>query len=80
MSYLDADNCTPVTFQPHEVEELHWLLGRLEDWLLHASDEVIDELGDFVNHHYPRGAVLHVTDTLGRYCVELRHRGEGPRP
>lgn len=80
MSYLDADRCAPVTFQPHEVEELHWLLGRLEDWLLHASDQVIDELGDFVNHHYPRGAVLHVTDTLGRYCVELRRRGEGPQP
>jgi hypothetical protein len=79
MSALDADNCAPVTLQPHEVEELHWLLGQLEDWLLHASDEVIDELGDFVNHLYPRGAVLHVIDTLGLYCVELRRRGKGPQ-
>jgi hypothetical protein len=76
MSILDADHCVPVTFQPHEVEELHWLLGQLEDWLLHASDEVLAELGEFVNHHYPRGAALHVIDTLGLYSVELRRRGE----
>jgi hypothetical protein len=76
MSALDADHCTPVTLEPHEVEELHWLLGRLEDWLLHASDEVVDELGHFVDHLYARGAFLHVVDTLGRYGVELRRRGE----
>jgi hypothetical protein len=78
MTYLDAER--PVTFQPHEAEELYWLLSRLEDWLLHASDAAVDELGDFVNHHYPRGAVAHVIDTLGHYSVELRRRGEGHQP
>lgn len=77
MSDLDADSTKAVTFEPHEVEELHWLLGQLEDWLLHASDEVIDELGEFVNYHYQRGAVLHVIDTLGLYSVELRRRSQG---
>lgn len=76
MSTLDADRCTPVTLEPHEVEELYWLLGRLEDWLLHASDEVVDELGYLVDHLHARGAFLHVVDTLGRYTVELRRRGE----
>lgn len=77
MTYIDADTCAPVTLEPHEVEELHWLLGQLQDWLLHASDDVVDELGDFVDHLHPRGAVLHVIDTLGLYCVELRRRAEG---
>lgn len=77
MSTLDAEPA--VTLLPHEVEELHWLLRQLEDWLLHASDTVIDELGDFVNHNYPRGAVLHVTDTLGLYCSKLRRCSEGPQ-
>lgn len=77
MSALDADRCTPVTLEPHEVEELYWLLGQLEDWLLHASDEVVDELGEFVDRLHARGAVLHVVDTLGRYTVELRRRSQG---
>lgn len=76
MSFLDAEDCVPVTFEPDEIEELHWLLGQLEDWLLHTSDEVVADLGDFVNHHYPRDAVHHVIDTLGLYGVALRRRGE----
>jgi len=72
---LDASH--PVTLAPDEAEELHWLLGQLEDWLLHASDDVIAELGDFFNHSYPRGAVCHVIDTLGLYGTELRRRAEG---
>lgn len=79
MTYIDGDQCAPVTLQPHEIEELYWVLGQLEDWLLHASDTVVDELGDFVNHSYPRDAVPQVIDTLGRYSVELRRRAEGPR-
>ncbi len=78
MTYIDTDNCAPATLGPHEVEELHWVLGQVEDWLRHASDAVVDELGEFVNHAYPRGAVLHVIDTLGRYSAELRRRAEGP--
>lgn len=78
MSILDADDCRPITLGPHEVEDLHWVLGLLEDWLLHASDAVIDELGHFAGRDHPRGVVLHVIDTLGRYCAELRGRAEEP--
>jgi hypothetical protein len=32
-------------------------------------------VGDFASHHYyTRGAVLHVTDTLGRFGGGLRRR------
>lgn len=74
MSVLDADHCSAVTFEPDEVEELYWLLGQLEDWLLHASDEVRAELGDFLGRPH---MVRVVIDTLGHFGVELRRRSEG---
>jgi hypothetical protein len=70
----DCNFADPVTVAPHEAEELWWLLGKLEDWLLHASDEARAELGDFVNHLCPNDAVEDVINTLGRYCVEFLHR------
>lgn len=51
----------------------------LEDWLLHASDDAIIELDEFVNDHHRRDRARHVIDTLGRYTVELRRRGERGR-
>jgi hypothetical protein len=33
---------------PDQVDELRRLLGTIEDWLLHASVETIDELGGFL--------------------------------
>ena len=76
MSILDADHCTPVTLEPDEVEDLHWLLGQLEGWLLNASDEVRNELGDFLGRHRPH-MVRVVIDTLGHFAVELRRRSQG---
>ncbi len=73
---MNLDASHPVTLAPDEVEELHWLLGQLEDWLRHAGDEVMAELVDFVEDNH-RGSVLAVVDTLGRYGSELRRRAEG---
>lgn len=76
MSILDADHCRPITLGPDDVEQLHWALGQIEDWLLHASDDSLEELGEFLNHLHPRASVLSLTDTLGYYCAELRRRAE----
>lgn len=76
---IDDDFVLSVTLWPDEAEELHCLLGQLEDWLLHASDETLAELGDFVEHLDPRDDVRHVIDQLGHYGVHLRrrsHRGD----
>ena len=32
------------------VEDLAWLIGVLEDWLLHASDDTSADLAAFVGH------------------------------
>lgn len=76
MSILDADHRSAVTLEPDEVEDLHWLLGQLEDWLLNASDEVRTELGHFLGRHRPH-MVRVVIDTLGHFGVEIRRRSEG---
>jgi hypothetical protein len=31
-----------------EIDELRRLLGTVEDWLLHAADETLDDLGRFL--------------------------------
>lgn len=73
---MNLDASYPVTLGPDEAEELHWLLGQLEDWLRHAGDDVVAELVDFVADT-DRGSPLDVVSTLGRYGSELRRRAEG---
>ena len=65
---MNLDASHPVTLAPDEAEELHWLLGQLEDWLRHAGDEVVAELVDFVADTH-RDSPLDVVDTLGRYGI-----------
>jgi hypothetical protein len=61
-----------------QAEELHRLLGTVEDWLLHASFEVLDELGTFLTSlSWSRSATAEtaaaqlITD-LGEATVTLR--------
>jgi hypothetical protein len=63
---------------PDQAEELHRLLGTIEDWLLHASFETIDELGTFLTSlSWSRSATAEtaaaqlITD-LGEATVTLR--------
>jgi hypothetical protein len=49
-------------------------LGVLEDWLLHASPDTLDELADFAYHGTgsPQSGVTELIVGLGRYNVALR--------
>jgi hypothetical protein len=38
----------PVLLDPDQLDELRRLLGTVEDWLLHACDEALDDLGGFL--------------------------------
>ena len=38
----------PMILHPDQADELRRLLGTVEDWLLHTSPEVIDDLGGFL--------------------------------
>jgi len=45
-----------------QVEDLAWLIGVLEDWLLHASDDAYDDLAEFAG----RGPFTRPADQHGR--------------
>jgi uncharacterized damage-inducible protein DinB len=65
-----------VSLHTDEALELAGVLSTLEDWLLHTSGEVLDELASFAYRHsyHPRGAVEALIDYLGHTSVNLtRH-------
>ena len=45
-----------------QIEDLAWLIGILEDWLLHASDDAYDDLAHFAG----RGPFTRPADQHGR--------------
>jgi hypothetical protein len=62
---------------PDQVEELRRLLGTIEDWLLHASVETIDELGGFLRGlggsvAGPEQLVTWLIHDLGEHTLTLR--------
>jgi hypothetical protein len=60
----------------HVVEDLAWLIGILEDWLLHASDDTTADLAQFAGGgpftaHPDRHARM-IANQLGDHHVILR--------
>jgi hypothetical protein len=55
-------------------EELHWALGQVEDWLLHASDETLDELAEFVYGpiHHDHKHLRWIIELLGEAGARFR--------
>jgi hypothetical protein len=58
-----------------ELDEWAWLLGRLEDWLLHASTETVEDWVDFTGPCGPR--LEQIVYMLGHYSLRMRHLAEG---
>lgn len=57
--------------QPQEIEELAELTGLLEDWLLHADPETLDDLTSFLAHT-PCDRGRWITDSLATATTRLR--------
>lgn len=58
-----------------ELDEWAWVLGRIEDWLLHASEETVACWAAFCG---PRGAPIEdLTDLLGRWSIRMRDLAQG---
>ncbi|MEX2621779.1 MAG: hypothetical protein WD250_16300 [Egibacteraceae bacterium] len=58
-----------------ELDHWAWLLGRIEDWLLHAGEDTIADWAAFAG---PCGEDIdEVTDTLGRATVRLHDLAKG---
>jgi hypothetical protein len=55
-------------------EDLRWAVGLVEDWLLHASPDTLDELGDFAygTDYRDHQQLRWITDLLGEAAARLR--------
>lgn len=68
----------PVVLHGDEAVDLAWVLGEVEDWLLHTDQGVLDDLDRFLGPAVlGRTRVADVVDLLGRYSslIGRRHRG-----
>ena len=72
-----ADGEGFVRLSAFTVEDLAWLIGVLEDWLLHASDDTSADLAAFAgNGPFSRPADQHarlIANQLGDHHVTLLH-------
>jgi hypothetical protein len=58
-----------------ELDEWAWLLGRIEDWLLHADEGTIADWAAFSG---PRGAPIDdISDMLGHWSVRMHNLAQG---
>lgn len=70
-------NATTI-LHPDQADELRRLLGTVEDWLLHASFEVLDELGEFLaglswgSGVSPQQLACQLIAALGEATITLR--------
>jgi hypothetical protein len=67
----------PITLDPDQAEDLHRLLGTVEDWLLHTSFDVLDDLGRFLaslswGTAAPEQLVTWLINDLGEHTLTLR--------
>jgi hypothetical protein len=60
---------TATPLHPDEAAEWADLVGTVEDWLLHASDDTLADLGEFL--HRP-GVTRAVVSELGNIVCRLR--------
>lgn len=69
-----------VVLGPDQVEELHHLIGIVEDWLLHCGEEALADLGGFLTSAgagrtppvVPGRLVAELVNDLGEHTVALR--------
>lgn len=71
-----------VSLHPGEARDLAELLGVVEDWLLHAGEDTLEEFGLFAfrdSYHRPM-AVEWFIQNLGSYACVLLRRAAAEQP
>jgi hypothetical protein len=58
-----------------ELDEWAWTLGQLEDWLLHAAEETVEDWAEFTGPCGPR--LDHIIYVLGHWSVRMGNLAEG---
>ena len=84
---MPAETITLTQDQAEDLRELLSYAEILEDWLLHASEEILDELARFAyhGHFHPCSAAWWLIEDLGHLRCRLRktlpgHHHEQDRP
>jgi hypothetical protein len=80
---MTAMNTSAHTPLDHDLaEDLHRALTLVEDWLLHASPETLDELADFAYGptHHGHDHLRWIIDLLGEAAARLRPAPPPPTP
>jgi hypothetical protein len=72
-----ATDPAAVLVNPDQLDDLRRLLGTVEDWLLHAGDEALDDLGGFLAAQAcsagpPQRPTAALIADLGEHTVLLR--------
>jgi hypothetical protein len=70
-------NSAFVLLDPDQIDELRRLLGTVEDWLLHACEDTLDDLGGFLaglswSTTTPERLTAALIADLGEHTVLLR--------
>ena len=84
---MPAETITLTHDQADDLRELLSYAGILEDWLLHAPSDILDELARFAyhDHFHPYSATWWLIEDLGHLGCRLRktlpgHQQEQDRP
>ena len=77
---MPAETITLTQDQAEDLRELLSYAEILEDWLLHASDDILDELARFAyhDHFHPHSAAWWLIEDLGHLRCRLSQ--DPPRP
>ena len=67
-----------------ELDEIAWTIGLIEDWLLHTTDDVYNDLATFAgNGAFTRPAHLHgrlIARHLGDHTITISRRLRASEP
>jgi hypothetical protein len=58
-----------------ELDEWAWMIGQLEDWLLHAAEDTVEDWASFTGPCGP--PIKDVVYVLGHWSVRMRRFAEG---
>jgi len=72
---MPAETITLTQDQAEDLRELLSYTGILEDWLLHAPDDILEELAHFAyhDHFHPYSAAWWLLEDLGHLGCRLRN-------
>jgi hypothetical protein len=82
---MTTPDATPVLLDPDQADDLRRLLGTIEDWLLHCTEDTREDLAEFLtalawSAAPPERLATSLVADLGEHTVLLRQALARTRP